>query len=173
MSKTPCPVCRRKRTALLVMSEQPPNRSTGKQMKCKEDNILNDSKQQLCAPCKCISQWSYIFFAVLAVKIGCENWLRGYAVVQQWKWELGDECSVSTADFMTCSCKLFRSFWRTRHLINPKQLQIYNFLMCCTLNDSFYFMTWKLYLVVKPKYGVATPWYPKQLEMEAKPICDY
>ena len=132
------------------MSEQPPNPSTGKQMKFKEDNRLNDSKQQLCTPCKCISQCSYIFFAVLAVKIGV--WLRGYAVVQQRKWELGDECSVSTADLMTCSCKLFRGFWRTRHIINPKELQIYNFLMYCTLNGSFcYFMTWKLYLVVKPK----------------------
>mgnify|MGYP007094277237 CR=1 FL=1 len=69
---------------------------------------------------------------------------------------------------------LFMSFWRTRHIINPKQLQIYNFLMYCTLNGSFcFFMTWKLYLVVKPKYGVATTWYPKQREMEAKPICDY
>ena len=133
-------------------------------MKCEEDNTLNDSKQQLCTPCKCISQCSYIFFAVLAVKI--DVCLRGYAVVQQRKWELGDECSVSTADFMTCSCKLFRSFRRTRHIINPKQLQIYNFLMYYTLNGSFYFMTWKLYLVVKPKYGVATTWYPKQREME-------
>ena len=83
VSKIPCPICRRKSTALLVMSEQPLNRSKVKEMKFKEDNRLNDSKQQLCTPCKCISQCSYIFFAVLAVKI--DVWLRGYAVVQQRK----------------------------------------------------------------------------------------
>ena len=83
VSKIPCPICRRKSTALLVMSEQPPNRTKVKEMKFKEDNRLNDSKQQLCTPCKCISQCSYIFFAVIAVKI--DVWLRGYAVVQQRK----------------------------------------------------------------------------------------